>query len=137
LNFVLNGGPAGTQWDKEGKGDTLVGGAGCSDYAVAFPLSGPITSIPNSYLLARGKMIKEVAPNPAVGNTNIKYFVAKQGKVTVKVYNSLGTEVSTILNEDQSAGEHQFNWETKVPTGIYHVSVSANGITDAAKIVVK
>ncbi len=137
LNFVLNGGPAGTQWDKEGKGSTPAGGTACADYAVVLPLSGPITEIPNNILSARGKMIKTIAPNPVVGATTIKYMLAKTGNVSVKVYNAIGTEVATLVQENQEAGDHSITWNANVTAGIYHVSVSANGLSDAMKVIVK
>lgn len=136
LNFVLNGGPAGTQWDKEGKGAGATPTT-CADYSVVFPLSGPITEIPNSYLSARGKMIKSIAPNPVVGSTSVKFLLNTAGRVNVKVYNAIGTEVANVADENFSAGEHTINWDANVTSGIYYITISANGLKDAQKVVVK
>lgn len=136
LNFVVNGGPAGAQWDKEGKVQNATQ-TDCADVSASFPLSGPITEVPTSYLLNTGKLIKGIAPNPAVGATQLKYFLPTAGNVTVKVFNTIGSEVATLQNGPQAAGEQSLTWNADVAPGIYHISIASNGRSDSRKVVVK
>jgi hypothetical protein len=49
-------------------------------------------------------------------------------KVTLKVYNILGKEVATLVNQQQSAGNYIITWEaTGKPAGIYFIRLAVNG----------
>ncbi len=64
-------------------------------------------------------------PNPFNPTTSIAYDIAKSGKVTLKVYNLLGQEVRSLVNEFQNEGRFQVIWDGKnnagssVSTGMY------------------
>jgi hypothetical protein len=64
-------------------------------------------------------------PNPFNPVTTIKYHLAKSGYTTVKVYNALGEEVNTLVEEQQASGEYTISWDGKnkqghaVASGIY------------------
>ena len=50
----------------------------------------------------------------------ISYDLFTEGIVTVKVYDILGNEVSSIVNERQQSGEYQVGWDAAgFPSGIY------------------
>jgi hypothetical protein len=136
LAFVVNGGPAGAQWDKEGKMADAITNA-CMDASASFPLSGPITEIPSRYLINSGKFIKAVAPNPATTSTQLKYVLGTAGNTVVRVLNAIGSEVVTLQNGYQAAGEYSIDWATNVTPGIYFISVTANGRSDSRKVVVR
>lgn len=68
----------------------------------------------------------QALPNPFVGNTQLKYFLADEGKtVTLEVYDMLGRKISTIAeNEIQSAGDHVYDFNSsniKNTSGVYMV----------------
>lgn len=64
-------------------------------------------------------------PNPFNPTTTIKYALMEDVKVSLKIYNTLGQEVRTLVNEDQTAGFKEIMWDGKnntgaaVPSGIY------------------
>ncbi len=64
-------------------------------------------------------------PNPFNPTTTIKYALKEDVKVSLKIYNSLGQEVRTLVNEHQNAGFKEIMWDGKnnqgsaVPSGIY------------------
>ncbi|MCP4607802.1 MAG: T9SS type A sorting domain-containing protein, partial [Planctomycetes bacterium] len=64
-------------------------------------------------------------PNPFNPVTSIKYEIPKPGKVLIKIYNVLGQEVRTLVNEDRPAGFHSVRWNgtnnfgTRVASGMY------------------
>jgi len=55
-----------------------------------------------------------------VGHTNLKYK-----KVSLKIYDILGKEVRTLVNENKSAGNHsviwdgRYDWGQRVSSGVY------------------
>jgi len=64
-------------------------------------------------------------PNPFNPETTIRYTIPKSSQVTLKVYDVLGREVATLVDEFNQAGEHQatFKVETpymaSLPSGVY------------------
>lgn len=59
-------------------------------------------------------------PNPFNPSTSIKFDIANTGFVNIKVYDNLGKEVSTLVNENLSAGSYQVNWNAAgLTSGIY------------------
>ena len=59
-------------------------------------------------------------PNPFNTTTTIKYELPKASKVTLKIYNILGREVATLINEHQAAGYHEISWDASGhSSGIY------------------
>ena len=51
-------------------------------------------------------------PNPFNPNTTIKWEMPKAGSVTLKIYDVLGNEVATIINEEFSAGKHEVEFSS-------------------------
>jgi hypothetical protein len=65
-------------------------------------------------------------PNPFNPSTTIRYSLPLQSQVTVKIYNSIGENISEIVNLTQSAGSYQANWNAgNVASGIYFYSIEA------------
>lgn len=66
-------------------------------------------------------------PNPFNPNTTITFSVASQSWVNIKVYNSLGQEITTLLNNQTSAGEHIINFNaSRLPSGVYIYKMHAS-----------
>lgn len=86
-------------------------------------------NMPSSYSLAQN------FPNPFNPATKIDYQVARAGLVTIKVYDILGKEVATVLNEDVQPGSHQVTFDgQKLASGIYVCRMTANGFTQSRKM---
>ena len=70
-------------------------------------------------------------PNPFNPSTNIQYSISSTQFVTLKVYDVLGNEVATLVNEEKSAGSYEvkFNTEalntTSLPSGVYFYQLRA------------
>ncbi len=68
-------------------------------------------------------------PNPFNPSTKINFSLAVDSKVSLKVFNVLGQEVSTLLNKNLSAGNHEINFNaTGMNTGVYFYKLEAAGI---------
>ena len=50
-------------------------------------------------------------PNPFNPSTNIKYVITSNAFVTLKVYDVLGNEVTTLVNEEKSAGNYDVRFD--------------------------
>ena len=59
-------------------------------------------------------------PNPFNPSTSIRFSVAQPGHVSLKVYNVLGVEVASLVNEQKDAGTFSMNWNAAgMPSGMY------------------
>lgn len=69
-------------------------------------------------------------PNPFNPSTKIKFDVASNDFVKLKVYNSLGQLVEYVFNGNLSAGSYIFNWNAKnLNSGIYFIIMESNKAT--------
>lgn len=70
-------------------------------------------------------------PNPFNPSTTLKFSLPKEEKVTIKVFNVLGKEIKTILNETRNSGETQITWDgtdnkgNQVTSGVYIINMQA------------
>jgi photosystem II stability/assembly factor-like uncharacterized protein len=76
-------------------------------------------------------------PNPFSGVTNFEYGIPNEEHVALKVYNSLGEEVATLVNGEAAAGEHSatFNAEN-LQNGIYFYKLTAGKYAQTGKMAV-
>ena len=75
-------------------------------------------------------------PNPFNPSTTISYRLAKEGYVTIKVYDILGKEVASLVNEVKSAGSYtaKFSGE-KYSSGVYFYQLRAGGTIESKKMI--
>jgi len=75
-------------------------------------------------------------PNPFNPATTISYFVPKESFVSLKVYDFLGREVTTLVNEMKSTGSYEFSFDaSNLPSGTYFCIMSADGFSKTTKMV--
>ncbi|MCS6809097.1 MAG: FlgD immunoglobulin-like domain containing protein [Bacteroidota bacterium] len=138
LNFVVNDGPGGERSggmpmpapdpnNRDGRVD------------VYFPMVAPQVSVRNSdeYVEA-----VSASPNPSSSIVQIGYGMRQPGATTVKIFNSMGNEVKTLVeNPTHPQGYHVAIWEgddnsgNLVPSGVYLYRVEVNGTIKTGKIV--
>jgi hypothetical protein len=64
-------------------------------------------------------------PNPFNPETNISFYLDENSQATLRIFNVLGQEVNTLLNQNMVAGRHAIRWNgrnisgMKVPAGMY------------------
>lgn len=75
-------------------------------------------------------------PNPFNPRTNIKYQVPKSTFITIKIYDILGNELETLVNENHLSGMYNVDWNAeKYSSGIYFYKFSANDFTETKRMV--
>jgi hypothetical protein len=74
-------------------------------------------------------------PNPFNPSTTIKYSVAEDGFVKLAIYNMLGEEVATIVNNVQKAGRYEVTFNAnKLSSGVYVYRIEATNFTAVKKL---
>ena len=75
-------------------------------------------------------------PNPFNPSTIIIYAIPKQSNVQIKVYDILGSEVATLVNETQNAGYYDVSFNaTNLSNGIYFYKIQASNFVDVKKMI--
>lgn len=89
----------------------------------------PVNNVPEKFEL------KQNFPNPFNPNTVISYSVAKAEKVEIRVYDILGKEVQTLVNEIKNPGSYNvvFNAQN-LSSGVYFYRINAGSFTDIKKM---
>jgi thiol-disulfide isomerase/thioredoxin len=87
-------------------------------------------NIPNEFFLEQNY------PNPFNPSTKIKYEIPQTEYVSLIVYNSLGSEVAVLVNEEQFAGSHEINFDaTELSSGIYFYELRINNLSKTKKMI--
>lgn len=70
-------------------------------------------------------------PNPFNPSTTIKFALPFDSKVVIKIYNSLGQEVSLLKNDISVAGNYELQFQpTGLPSGVYFYHLQAESVTN-------
>jgi hypothetical protein len=81
---------------------------------------GLITSIDNIKLSYNEFTLGQNSPNPFNNSTTISYQLPDAGFVSLKVYNTIGNEMVTLVNSNQTKGSHTIHFDAKgLPSGVY------------------
>ena len=98
---------------------------------------GYISSYANHFdNIPRGIQLYQNYPNPFNTMTNIEFNTSMYGFVSLKVYNILGQEVSTLIENMVLPGEHHAKWDGKeYPSGMYFYRLSAGKFIATKKMV--
>jgi photosystem II stability/assembly factor-like uncharacterized protein len=80
--------------------------------------------------------IHQSYPNPFNPSTKIKFEIPKSSFVTIKLYNALGKEITTLANENLSAGIYSVNWDASAyPSGIYFYKIISGNFSGSKKMI--
>lgn len=75
-------------------------------------------------------------PNPFNPTTKINFSIPKQGFVTLKVYDMLGKEVATLVNETKFAGNYSVDFNgSNLPSGTYFYRIETDDFSDVKKMI--
>jgi len=97
------------------------------------------TSVISTESLIKKFALNQNYPNPFNPVTTITYQIPERGIVTLKVYDVLGNEVTTLVNEESTTGgagiyDVEFN-ATGLPTGIYFYQLRAGEFIETKKMI--
>jgi Secretion system C-terminal sorting domain/Carboxypeptidase regulatory-like domain len=87
-------------------------------------------SLPKAFVLSQNY------PNPFNPTTTIKYEIPKAIFVSIKIYDLLGREVATLVNNERLAGKYEVKFDgSKLSSGIYFYRMQAGGFIDSKKLI--
>ena len=75
-------------------------------------------------------------PNPFNPSTTISFSLPSKSFVSLKVFDSIGREMTTIVSEEMSAGSYEKKWNANgMPSGVYFYRLHAGSFTGSKKII--
>jgi hypothetical protein len=96
-----------------------------------------LVSVPGNAAGIPGKFtLTQNYPNPFNPSTNFTYELSKAGFVSVKVYDLLGREVATLVNEFKQAGSYPATWNAaSFGSGVYFYKMQSGSFTSTKKMI--
>ena len=97
---------------------------------VTFVEDEKIYEIPTTYSLSNN------FPNPFNPSTKIQYSIPQSNNVVIKIFNVLGKEVETLVNEEKPVGTYEITWNTEnLPSGVYFYQLTAGKFIETKKMI--
>lgn len=115
---------------------STLGFAG-GDLGVFMRYGNPVGINSNTLETPGEYILEQNFPNPFNPSTTIKFSIPKSTNVTLKIYNALGKEVETIVDEFKNAGNYsyEFNAASDLTSGIYFYTLNSAEFSDTKKII--
>jgi hypothetical protein len=93
--------------------------------------------IPENEFSSRIIKLEQNSPNPFNSQTTIRYNLVSGGMVMLRIYDFLGKEVATPINEVQSAGTHEVIYSCKgMPPGVYYYKLTCGNYSVTKKMLI-
>lgn len=75
-------------------------------------------------------------PNPFNPTTTIKYSIPTKSKVIIKIFDILGNEIETLVNEEKPADTYELTWNAvNLPSGVYFYQIKASNYVNTKKMI--
>lgn len=80
--------------------------------------------------------ISQNFPNPFNPSTTIKYTLPEATNVNIKIFNVIGKEIASLVNEEKQAGNHQSEFNaSNLPNGVYFYRIIAGKFSETKKMI--
>ena len=101
----------------------------------------PVLSETAMVKLPKAFDLEQIYPNPFNACTQIRYQISTDGFVSLKIYNTLGQDVRTLVDAAQKVGGHAVTWDGRddggreLASGLYFCRLKAGGFAETLKMV--
>ena len=97
---------------------------------VTFVEEEKTNEVPETYFLSNN------FPNPFNPSTKIKYSVPQSSQVQIKLFDVLGNEIETLVNQEKPVGTYELNWNAaNLPSGVYFYRLQAGDYVQTRKMI--
>jgi len=94
-----------------------------------------ITNVDKQQTLPSEFQLSQNYPNPFNPSTNIIYSIPQSSNVELKIYDILGNEIESLVNEEKSAGIYDVTWYAEnLPSGVYFYQLRAGDFAETKKM---
>jgi hypothetical protein len=108
--------------------------------AMAAELAGPISHGASNEVpgpVPQAFALEQNFPNPFNPTTSFEFKVSGYRFVTFRVFDALGREIATLVNEYKTPGTYRVRWDAgNLPSGVYFYRMQAEEFTETKRMVV-
>lgn len=105
------------------------------DLMVRAFITGQTASVSDEPQLPKVFALSQNYPNPFNPSTKISFEVPTQSRVSIKVFDVLGREVATLVNEEKQPGRYSSTWDANgAASGVYFYRMTAGSFSDVKKL---
>jgi len=118
--------------------DNNVGYAAGQNGTILKTTNGGVTFIEdeNNFTQPKDFLLQQNSPNPFNPSTSIQYAINSTQFVTLKVYDLLGREVATLVNEEKIAGKYEVDFNaSSLASGIYFYKLQSGNFVQTRKMI--
>lgn len=102
----------------------------------SFAINSSVTSLGDDISIPEEFSLGQNFPNPFNPSTSIQYDVKEAAQVTLKVYDMIGNEVASLVNEVKPAGSYTISFDaSKLSSGVYLYKMTAGSFVQTRKLV--
>ena len=93
------------------------------------------------YIMPETFTLHQNYPNPFNPITNLRYDLPEQAEITLTIYDMMGREVRTLVNNNTNAGFQSVTWDAtnnfgnNVGAGVYIYQIKADGFIQSKKMI--
>ncbi len=129
-----------SDFDLDGKTDLAIVSRSLGDNDSLFVLynTGNVSGIieENNQQIPENISLSQNYPNPFNPTTTIEYSIPQAGLVTIKIFDILGREITTLVNEEKQRGNHELKFNaSNLASGIYFYRLQAGNFIDTKKMI--
>ena len=93
------------------------------------------SALDNNNLTLSDFILEQNFPNPFNPRTQIKYSVPQSSQVQITIFDVLGNELETLVNEENTVGTYEVNWNAaNLPSGVYFYRLQAGDFVQTKKM---
>jgi plastocyanin len=79
--------------------------------------------------------LKQNYPNPFNPTTNISFSIPKSGLVKITIYNEIGSEIETIVNQNLNEGSYTINYDaSRLSSGVYFYNIRTGDFNETKRM---
>ncbi|MEM9674574.1 MAG: T9SS type A sorting domain-containing protein [Cyclobacteriaceae bacterium] len=129
-------------------GKVVIGASSSANHRSARPIipfdlyeDDPSNVLSDEYSLLKEQSSLQSFPNPFTHQTELHYTLKEDSPVQVKVYDLMGQEVQTLVEEEQLKGAHHLHWDghnqlgKMTPNGLYIIQLNTGEETSTVRVI--
>lgn len=124
----------GTVYSVQVKNQKSINAVAMNDTVIKFTAAAP-TAVKDSRLTASTVILEQNYPNPFNPTTKITFSIHENTAVSLKIYDMMGREVTTLVNTKMNPGKYSVDWNAvQLSSGVYFSRLSTNNLTVTRKM---
>jgi hypothetical protein len=114
-----------------------VNGVGESNWSDIWSMNSQLLGVePNEYIFPKNFSLLQNYPNPFNPSTRIEYSIPKNDFIELKIFDTYGRLVETLVNKKQQMGTYSLQWKPiDLPSGVYYYQLRTEKYNEVKKMV--